>query len=47
MKWPGSVDSPWEGVRSSPAVCLTASWDPGGDPHLFPCAATGAGLECS
>lgn len=47
MKWPGSVDSPWEGVRSSPAVCHKASWDPGGDPHLFPCTAIGAGLECS
>lgn len=47
MKWPGSVDSPWEGVSNSPAVCCTASWDAGGDPHLLPCAAIGAELVCS
>lgn len=47
MKWPGSVDSPWEGVRDSPAVCCGASWDPGRDPHLFICTAIGAGVACS
>lgn len=47
MKWPGSVDSPWKGVRHSPAVCHKASWDSGGDPHPFPWPAIGAGLVCS
>lgn len=47
MKWPDSADSPWEGGSHSPAVCRDASWDPGGDPHLFPCAAIRAGLACS
>lgn len=46
MKWPGSVDSPWEGVRHSPAGCPKAGWGPG-DPHPFPCAAIGAELACS
>lgn len=27
MKWSGSVDSPWVGVRDGPAVCHSASWD--------------------